>query len=146
MSLDTEVKVLASVVSKIDTSIEKLTELSNSISKLLAVHDERLDQLERLDDQKSDDIKELHSRITTTSREVCDKIDAVEGMIERKLKENRDSSTEQHAKIHDEIKSEMKSVSDRLAVLEQWRWYIIGGCVVIGFLFGNTDLISKLIN
>lgn len=134
MSLDAEVKVLASVVSKIDTSIEKLTGLANDISKLLAVHDQRLDQLEKSKDDTSDDIKDLHSRITTTSREVCEKIDAMEDMIERKLKENKESSTEQHSKIQEEIREEIKSISSRITVLEQWRWYIIGGAAVVGFL------------
>ena len=46
MSVDAQVKVLESIVEKMDSSIEKLTEVSNSIGKLLAVHDERLNNLE----------------------------------------------------------------------------------------------------
>lgn len=141
MSLETQVKVLESVVSKIDTSIEKLTEVSNNIGKLLAVHDERINNLEKVHDRTDDDIKELHSRITTVSREICEKIDQVEQMIEEKLKQSADSATRQHNEIKAEIETKINVLSGRVSVLETWRWLIIGGATVVGYL---SDKLIKL--
>jgi chromosome segregation ATPase len=134
MAIDAQVKVLESIVEKMDSSIEKLTEVSNSIGKLLAVHDERLNNLEKDNDKVDDNIKEIHSRITTISREICDKIDSVEGMIENKLKESAENSTKQHAEIKNDIETKINVLSDRVSVLETWRWIIIGGATVIGYL------------
>lgn len=134
MSLETEVKVLSSVVSKIDTTIEKLTELSNNISKLLAVHDERLDQLERANGEKADDIKDIHSRITTISREICDKLDQVEDVLEKRLQEHSEKSDTYHRSIKSELDGKLKTIDDRVSLLERWRWIIIGGAAVVGYI------------
>ena len=143
MSIDAQVKVLESVVGRLDTNIEKLTELSNSISKLLAVHDERLDSLEKIHDKTDIDIKEVHSRITTISREICDKIDQVESMIESKLLAASESSTRQHIEIKADIENKINVLSNRVGVLETWRWLIIGGATVLGY-FGEK--LFKLFN
>jgi chromosome segregation ATPase len=134
MTIDAQVKVLESVVSRLDSNIEKLTELSNNIGKLLAVHDERLNNLEKDNNKVDDNIKDIHSRITTISREICDKIDSVEGMIENKLKESAENSTKQHNEIKNDIETKINVLSARVGVLETWRWIIIGGATVVGYL------------
>lgn len=134
MSIDAQVKVMESIVERMDSSIEKLTEVSNSIGKLLAVHDERLNNLEKDNDKKEDNIKEIHSRVTTIAREICDKIDDVETMIENKLKESAEASAKGHADIRTDIENKINVLSSRVNVLETWRWIIIGGATVIGYL------------
>ena len=142
-TIDGQVKVLESVVGRLDSNIEKLTELSNSISKLLAVHDSRLDSLEKINDRTDDDIKEMHSRITTVSREICEKIDQVEIMIQEKLKQSAEASAKGHAEIKAEIENKINALSSRVGVLETWRWLVIGGSIVVGYLI---DKLLKLYN
>lgn len=134
MALETEVKVLSSVVSKIDTSIEKLTELSNNISKLLAVHDERLNNLERANGEKADDIRDIHSRITTISREICDKLDQVEDVLEKRLKEHSEKSDIHHENLKADLDKKLKSMDERVSLLEKWRWILVGGAAVVGYI------------
>jgi chromosome segregation ATPase len=141
MSLDSQLKVLENVVERIDTSIEKLTEVSNSLARIIAVHDERLNTLERGYDRQSDDIKELHSRITTTSREICDKLDEIEDSLEGKLKEHSDNSEKLHKELKQELEVKVRSLDKRINILETWRWLVIGGAAVVGFL---ADKIFKL--
>jgi hypothetical protein len=134
MSTEAQVQVLESVVSRLDTNIEKLTELSNSISKLLAVHDSRLASLEKENDKAEESIKEIHSRITTISREICEKIDSVETMIETKLVQSAEASAKSHADIRTDIETKINVLSARVGVLETWRWIIIGAATVVGYL------------
>ena len=51
MASDVEVQVLKQVVFKLDASLDKISEVSYSIGKLLAVHEERLDSLEKVAQQ-----------------------------------------------------------------------------------------------
>jgi chromosome segregation ATPase len=141
MSVDSQVQVLESVVGRLDSNIEKLTELSNNISRLLAVHDSRLDSLEKINDRTDDDIKEMHSRITTVSREICEKIDQVEVMIQEKLRQSSEASSKGHAEIKAEIESKINTLSARVGVLETWRWLVIGGSIAVGYL---VDKLIKL--
>lgn len=145
MAIESEIEVLKSVVTKLDSSLEKISEVSNNIGRLLAVHDERLDKLEKTSDQRSDDIKELNQRISNQTKEIVEKITCLEKTMEDRLRTNSDEAKKQHQEIKKEIQGEMNTLDDRLGVLERWRWYIIGGAATIGYLIGNiTDIVKFL--
>lgn len=94
-------------------------------------------QMESIKDDVADvkqDIKELHSRITTGNREILEK-------FEEKIDALAKSDKEQH----ETLKKSMDNVKDRVDVLEKWRWMIVGGAIVIGYLIGHIEFISKLV-
>lgn len=93
-------------------------------------------QVESLKEDVADvktDIKELHSRITTGNREIMDKLD-----------EKIDALAKSDKEQHETLKKTMENVKDRVDVLERWRWMIVGGAIVIGYLIGHLDFFSKL--
>ena len=75
MASSEEVKSLERVVEKLDDSIEKLTDISNNIGKLLAVHDQRLDTIEKDTVRNEDDIRDLHYKIEGLVKDLSIKID-----------------------------------------------------------------------
>ena len=79
------------------------------------------------------DIKELHSRITTGNREIMDKLD-------EKIDELAQSDKEQH----EVMTKTMNSIKDRVDILEKWRFMIVGGAVVFGYMVGNMGIFSKI--
>jgi chromosome segregation ATPase len=144
MAIESEVEVLKSVVSKIDHSIEKITQVSNDIGKILAVHEARLDGLEKIADSRNDDIKELHSRITTQHREMLDKIEAMEDRLELKMQQGQFQATKQHEDIQKELQSDIGDLSKRLTVLENWRWWILGAAAAVGFMVAKMPNILPI--
>lgn len=144
MALEVELEVLKSVVNKLDSSLEKISEVSNSIAKLLAVHDERLDSIEKTSDKKDNEIRDLHSRITTQTKEIVTKLEDVEKRLEFKMKENSESAKVQHEKIQEDIKNELRVYDKRLRSLEKWRWYVLGGAAALAFLLSNTPIAKFL--
>jgi ElaB/YqjD/DUF883 family membrane-anchored ribosome-binding protein len=108
-----------------------------------------------------EDIKELHSRVSTQTREIVEKIDDMQTRIEHKMQAGALSATKQHNDIRDEIQSDfkelasnlhsdmktldadIKEVTKRVDVLEQWRWMIVGGAIAIGYIIGHIDLFTK---
>lgn len=145
MAADVEIEVLKSVVNKLDSSLEKISEVSNSIGRLLAVHDERLNSLEKVSDKREKEIDDLHSRITTQTREIVEKLEAMEERIERKMNESAERSTAQHLTIQNEMKQDIQKIDTRLLVVEKWRWYLIGGAAVLGYLIGHIGDIKKFL-
>ena len=143
MALEVEVEVLKTVVSNLDHSIEKISQVSNDIGRLLAVHDERIDQLERVSVARMEDIKELHSRITTGNREISEKIDNLDRCLEERMRKAAIASKEQHEEIQKEIQKDVKEISERVDTLEKWRWMILGGAVAVGYIVGNMGFFSK---
>jgi|TARA_Y100000310_G_scaffold234457_1_gene237410 predicted nucleic acid-binding Zn-ribbon protein len=140
-SIRTELEVLQREVSemkqihvRLDRAITKITDVSSSIHIMLAVHEEKIErqeeiindnalQIEAKRKELAADIKEIHSRITTINRELYDRV----------------SNTEQHIiennKKHiDDLKV---NLNNRVGVLENWRWLIIGGAIVVGFVLNK---------
>ena len=141
MALESEVEVLKNVVAKLDMSIEKIAQVSNDIGKILAVHEQRLVNLEKVADARSGDIKELHSRITTQHREMMDKMDDMEDRLELKMQQAQFNSTKQHEEIQKEIQKDIGNLSKRLTVLENWRWWVLGAAGAFGFIIAKMPSI-----
>ena len=79
------------------------------------------------------DIKDLHSRITTGNREIMDKLD-------EKIDELAQSDKEQH----DIMTKTMNAIKDRVDILEKWRFMIVGGAIVLGYMVGHMGVFSKI--
>jgi chromosome segregation ATPase len=114
---------LERIVLKLDDSIDKLTEVSANISKLLAVQEQRMNTIEKDTDRNQDDIRHLYGKIDAMSKDITDKLD-----------QSMKNSAEGHEKIMARVDEKMKSIDARVKVLEVWRWLVIGGAVAIGYL------------
>ena len=123
-----EVAVLQSVVYKIDNTVAEIAKSSTEITRLLAVHDSRINNLEIGSKETITDVRDLYKKMNDNTKEILEKIDDMEVRIEDKLKEHTDKSSSQN-----------KIISDRLTVLENWRWIIVGGAVALGFLLDHLE-------
>ncbi len=126
--LKKEIADMKQIHVRLDTAIEKITDFSNCINRLLAVHEEKITQQEdaqqRSVQEFTTDIKELHSRITTNTKELT-------ALMTQQHKEQKD--------VIDRLKDE---VSNRVGVLEKWRLIIIGGSIVVGFIIQKLPVWS----
>jgi len=91
------------------------------------------------------DIKDLHSRVTTQTREIVEKMDDMQTRLEHRMNAQAEVSKQQHDDMKNELQQDVKQISDRVDVLERWRWMIVGGAVVLGYIVGHMDLITKII-
>lgn len=103
--------------------------------------------------EMKDDIKEIHSRITTGNREIVEKMDDMQTRIEHKMNAQSEVSAAQHKAMQEDLQKVAKTldedinkVSDRVDVLERWRWMIVGGAVVFGYLLGHIEYFRKILN
>ena len=90
------------------------------------------------------DIKELHSRITTGNREIVDKMDDMQTRLEHRMNAQAEVSAAQHKAIQEDLKKDLDKIDGRVSSLEQWKWYVIGGAVVVGFLIATVVDLTKL--
>ena len=97
---------------------------------------------EDVKDLKSD-IKEIHSRVTTSNREIVDKIDDMQTRLEHKMNANAKISQDQHEEIRKDVVEDLEKMNHRVSALEQWKWYVIGGAAVAGYILGHINEIVK---
>ena len=140
--LETEVELLKKelhdqkrIHDRLDVAIEKLTDVSNSIHRMLAVHEEKIARQEeaifeaehKIEERRSElslKIDELHSRITTNTKEIMG------------------AAALQHLEQNKEIQKIRDELSTRVGVLEKWRWIIIGGSIIAGFIIQKYMIIG----
>lgn len=73
--LETQYSNLERYFDKIDQTLDRLIDLSQSIEKIIAVHETRLDQQELVDQELSDGQKLIHDRINNMKLEINEKFD-----------------------------------------------------------------------
>ena len=107
--------------------------MSPAVEERVASLETNVDNLKEDISDLRTDVKEVHSRITTTTREIVDKIDS-------STKSIKEDATVQHK----DLSSQMDKIDARVDTLERWRWMIVGGAIVLGYLVGHSDLFTKI--
>ena len=140
--LETKVKLLEKeihdrkgVFQRLDVAIEKLTDVSNCINRMLAVHEEKIARQEEA-------IFDAEGLIETRRIELTTKIDDLHSRITTNTKEIMNAATQQHKEHTDDIQKLRNDLTTRVGVLEKWRWLIIGGSIVVGFLLHKFMIVS----
>jgi len=121
-SLRKDIESVNSINNRLDTAIDKLTDVSTSIKSMLAVHEEKIQQQEKLDEIIFTKLKDREDEIDSVYRDLQREINLVE------------------KRLINEIKSLRNDVGPRIGVLEKWRWLIIGGAIVIGWVLSKNFL------
>ena len=122
---------------RLEIAVDKLTEITISLKGMIAQQEQKLTRAEQTDDdifitlesrrkEWDNDLKELHSRISTQARDL------------------RELQHQSEGKLLNEIRAVRTQLDERVGVLEKWRWVIIGGSIIIGLMMSNPD--SMLFN
>jgi hypothetical protein len=128
-SLKKDLENVNNIQDKLDTAIDKLTDVSSSIKSMLAVHEEKITRQEKIDEIIFDKLKDRAEEITDVYRELRKDIDLVE------------------KRLLIEIKSLKNDIGSRVGVLEKYRWIIMGGAIVVGWILSKNFLqIVHMIN
>jgi len=117
-SIKTTVETNRLLVDRLDKAIEKMAEVSGHISKLLAVHETRIEN-------QDESISITHKRIS----------------------ELRDDLNHTMERNYDSIVAEFKVVrlmfekhEKRIIMLEKWKYGVIASAAAIGFLMSKVDI------
>jgi hypothetical protein len=121
--LQNQVLTLSALCAKMDTVIEKLMDQQQRyIEKVY-------NDMEKRKMETEADVRELHGRIDT----VLDKLQDSELRITDEIK-----SLREHMLLHNQQEK------DGFAKLNEWKWMVIGGCLVLGWAISNLDILQFL--
>ena len=130
--LEQDAKSAEQIHNKLEIAIEKLTDITISLKSMLIQQETKLAKAEEVDNdifvtlesrrlEWDNDLKDLHSRITTNSREL------------------REHQVQSESKMLYELRNLRQQLDNRVAVLEKWRWIIVGGSIIVGLMVSNPD-------
>ena len=117
---------------RLEIAIDKLSDCAISLKGMLAQQEQKLTKAEQTDEdifitlearrkEWDNDLKELHSRITTNTKEL------------------REHQIQSENNMLNELRHMRQQLSERVGVLEKWRWLIIGGSIIIGLMMSNPS-------
>jgi hypothetical protein len=144
--IEHDLKQIQVVFTRLDLAIEKIGDVSNCINKMLAVHETKLDAQETVNEDIYESLEvhrqetkasnaELHSRITTTTRELEAKIQSTEDKMLAAIKDLKTS-----------VDKEEEKHKTRIDKLEKTKYLMIGGGIVIGAIITKIlPLLMKFI-
>ena len=115
-----ELENVNSIQGRLDTAIDKLTDVSTSIKSMLAVHEEKIQRQEQIDDIIFKKLKDRDSEVDEVFRDLQREMDQVE------------------KRLLNEIRSLRNDISGRVGVLEKYRWIILGGFLAIGWILSKN--------
>ena len=119
-SLRKDIENVNTINGRIDTAIDKLTDVSTSIKSMLAVHEEKITRQEKIDEI-------IFEKLKNRADEISD--------VYRELKKDVEMSEK---RLLIEIKSLKNDIGARVGVLERYKWLILGGAIVIGWILSKN--------
>lgn len=135
--LENNIKQIEKVFDRLDLAITKIGDLCDGINKVLAVHNEKLDHQDRVNEdiyralevhrqETKESNAELHSRITTTTRE-----------LESKIIQSEIKVLAAVADLKKAVEKEEERTADRIAQLEKSKYIMIGIGTAVGFIISK---------
>ncbi len=104
---------VSSINGRLDTAIEKLTDVSTCIKSMLAVHEVKIDRQEKTDEIIFEKIKDRAEEIDSVYRELQREISQVE------------------RRLLIEIKALRNDIGSRVGMLEKLKWVLFGAAIVL---------------
>ena len=127
-SLKKDIENVNSIQGRLDTAIDKLTDVSTCVKSMLAVHEEKIQRQEQIDEVIFDKLKDKQREIDDIHKEL---------KIDIELSEKR---------LLIELKSLKNDINARVGMLEKYKWLILGASIVIGFILnGNFSQILQML-
>jgi len=111
--LTKDVQQVNNIQNRLDIAINKLTDVGADIKSMLAVHEEKIEQQEKIDDV-------IFSKLKIRAEETTN--------IEKELKEQIVNS---EVRIKQEIQDLKIEFRGRISILERYKWIIIGAFIAI---------------
>lgn len=126
--------VYEKMMDKLESAIQTITEINQNISRLLSVHEEKIDSNVKTDEIIFDKIKRLEQKNTEEHQKVIEKLEKFEKDLTDNLNKERK-----------EKENEIKGIKAKIADITKFRWLFVGGLTVAVFVFTNPHIIVDIL-
>jgi homoserine dehydrogenase len=129
-----DISSISVVVGRMDITIEKLTEVSSNVSKILAVQTEKVEQTIKTQDRLADVIERRREEVNKDFEEIYEQMSKDKDKIFDEIKKLREEQQKQHELINSKISN-----------IEKMMWLYMGGFSVVVFIMTQLPNIFKFI-
>lgn len=114
-------------------SVTRIRDFSGDVKSRIASLETQMvnvaDDVRRIDGRVDTQYQQLHSRISDLRDDIRNEIDEKHERLITKLDEHSKAEAENN-----------KSMSSKISAMEKWRWMIMGGAIVVGYILAHVKL------
>lgn len=114
-------------------SVTRIRDYSGDVKSRIASLETQMvsvaEDVRRIDGRVDTQYQQLHSRISDLRDDIRNEIDDKHERLITKLDEHSKAEAENN-----------KSMSSKISSMEKWRWMIMGGAVVVGYILAHVKL------
>jgi len=132
--MEEKFSVYEKMMTKLESAIQTISEINQNISRMLTVHEEKIDNSSRTDELLFDKLRRIEEKNSEEHQKVVDKLEKLEINIQQSLND------EKKERIDD-----IETVNGKIGEVVKFRWLIVGGLVVAMFIFSNSTIIVDLL-
>ena len=107
---------------KLEEVISKMSDVASDMSKMLAVHEQRIQQQEKLSDSIGTKLEKRNDAVDKKFDQVYDAIRQGDNSIIAEMK-----------KIAEIRENQFADLNEKITKLEKWRWMVVGGAMAAGY-------------
>ena len=166
--LQKENEIQARIFIKFETTIEKIQDLTESMHRLISIHDERIKFQEKIADDLKNTASSVASKLAETAKntaisleqetqsvraEMKNEMKELEIRLTTKLEDTETRILEKISELQLEWKEEKKDNKNQSSSIDgikgkllSYKWFVMGGLIVAGILLGKITAISNLIS
>jgi uncharacterized coiled-coil protein SlyX len=133
--LEEKFSVYEQMMTKVESAIHTISETCQGISKMLAIHDERIESNYKSDSIILEKIKDLELKNDRDHNRVINKITDLENKFEER---NAILRAEFEIKCKDQD-AKIKDQDNKVDGLIKFRWLIVGGMLLVAFIFSQQQ-------
>ena len=111
------------MMKKIDEAIQIMGQTSQSISKMLAVHEEKLDNTNKTDEVIFNRIRSMEDKNTEEHGRVIERFESLEKKIDNRI----------------------ESVDKKVDEVTKFRWLVVGALVIVSFVFSQSSMVVDVL-
>jgi chromosome segregation ATPase len=111
------------MMKKIDEAIQIMGKTSQNISKMLAVHEEKLENNSKNDELIIDRIKVIEVKNTEEHGRVIERFESLEDKIDKKIGE----------------------VDQKVQDITKFRWIVVGALIIVSFGISNLQVVIDIL-
>lgn len=119
---------------KIEDAITKLTEISSDLNKMIAVHELRITQQEKIMDSLEDVLERRREEADSKLRIVYETMRAEDRIVIAEI-----------AKLREEGEEQFEQLSKKISSMEKLMFSYMGGVAILGFLIAYGHKILEVI-
>jgi predicted nucleic acid-binding Zn-ribbon protein len=114
-------------------SVTRIRDFSGDVKSRIASLETQMvnvsEDVRRIEGRVDNQYQQLHSRISDLRDDIRNEIDEKHERLIAKLDEHSKAEAENN-----------KSMSSKISSMEKWRWMIMGGAVVVGYILAHVKL------